>query len=67
MSFGRWRHQFQLMLAIKLLSEGAAVQSIALDLGYENSSTFVTMFRKALGKPPVRFLADRATKFRSNH
>ena len=59
MSFGRWRQQFQLMLALKRLSEGASVQVVAFEIGYESSSAFVTMFRKALGKPPLRFLADR--------
>lgn len=60
MSFGRWRQQFQIMLALKRLSEGDSVQTVAFDLGYESSSAFVTMFRKSLGKPPLKFLADRS-------
>jgi AraC-like DNA-binding protein len=32
---------------------------VALDLGYENASGFITMFRKAMGQPPARYLADR--------
>jgi AraC-like DNA-binding protein len=59
MSFGRWRQQLQIMLALKRLSEGDSVQVVAFDLGYESSSAFVTMFRKTLGKPPLKFLADR--------
>jgi AraC-like DNA-binding protein len=59
MSFGRWRQQFQIMLALDRLSEGDSIQSVAFALGYESSSAFVTMFRKTLGKPPLRFLADR--------
>jgi AraC-like DNA-binding protein len=59
MSFGRWRQQLQIMLALKRLSEGESVQAVAFDLGYESSSSFVTMFRKTLGKPPMKFLADR--------
>ncbi|MGV8657531.1 helix-turn-helix domain-containing protein, partial [Pseudomonas aeruginosa] len=35
------------------------VQTVALDLGYESASGFVTMFRKAVGKPPARYLAER--------
>ncbi|MGL6092123.1 MAG: helix-turn-helix domain-containing protein, partial [Pseudomonas paracarnis] len=38
-----------------------SVQSVALDLGYENASGFITMFRKAMGQPPARYLADRAS------
>jgi len=35
------------------------VKAVALELGYENTSGFVTMFRKAVGKPPARYLAQR--------
>jgi len=41
MSFGRWRRQFQIMLALKQLSEGDSVQTVAFALGYESSSAFV--------------------------
>jgi AraC-like DNA-binding protein len=60
MSFGRWRQQLHIMLALKRLSEGGSVQAVAFDLGYESSSAFVTMFRKTLGKPPRKFLAARS-------
>jgi len=59
MSFGRWRRQLHVILAIQRLSKGESVQTIALDLGYENASGFITMFRKAVGKPPARYIADR--------
>jgi AraC-like DNA-binding protein len=59
MSFGRWRQQLHILIALQRLDQGASVQSVALDLGYEGASAFVTMFRKALGKPPARYLADR--------
>ncbi|WP_437628187.1 AraC family transcriptional regulator [Sorangium sp. So ce1151] len=59
LSFGRWRQQLHIILAIQKLSRGAAVQSVALDLGYESASSFVTMFRKALGTSPARYMASR--------
>jgi AraC-like DNA-binding protein/quercetin dioxygenase-like cupin family protein len=59
MSFGRWRQQLHILIALQRLDQGASVQSVALDLGYEGASAFVTMFRKALGKPPARYLAER--------
>lgn len=59
MSFGRWRRQLHIILALQRLTAGDAVQTVALDLGYESASGFVTMFRKALGKPPARYLAER--------
>lgn len=59
MSFGRWRRQLHVILALQRLTKGHSVQTVALELGYENASGFVTMFRKAVGKPPARYLADR--------
>ena len=59
MSFGRWRQQLHLMLAVKWLSTGTSVQRVADDLGYESAGSFVTMFRKALGTSPARYIAAR--------
>jgi len=59
MSFGRWRRQLHVILALQRLTKGESVQTVALELGYENASGFVTMFRKALGKPPGRYLSER--------
>jgi AraC-like DNA-binding protein len=59
MSFGRWRQQLHILIALQRLAKGASVQTVAHDLGYEGASAFVTMFRKALGKPPARYLAER--------
>ncbi|MGR9424215.1 helix-turn-helix domain-containing protein [Rhizobium leguminosarum] len=49
MSFGRWRQQLHVGLALQRLAIGDAVNSIALDLGYESASTFITMFRRHTG------------------
>lgn len=59
MSFGRWRQQFHIILALQWLSQGASVQSVATDLGYESASSFVFMFRKALGSSPARYMAQK--------
>ncbi len=59
LSFGRWRQQLHVILAIQGMSRGASVQRVAGDLGYESASSFVTMFRKALGKSPARYMAER--------
>ena len=62
MSFGRWRHQLHVILALQRMARGDSVKTVALELGYENASSFVNMFRKTLGKPPIRYLAEhRAT------
>lgn len=35
MSFGHWRRQLHVMLALQRLTQGESVQTVALDLGYE--------------------------------
>lgn len=61
MSFGRWRRQLHVILALQRLTKGESVQTVALELGYENASGFVTMFRKAVGKSPARYISERMT------
>lgn len=57
LSFGRWRQQLHLIVALRQLSEGASVQHVAGNLGYESVTAFITMFRKALGKPPAQYFS----------
>lgn len=59
MSFGRWRQQLCVVLAVERLAGGASIQQVAADLGYESAPSFVTMFRKALGASPGRYMAER--------
>lgn len=56
MSFGRWRRQLHILLALQWMAKGATVQDVADGLGYENASNFVVMFRKVLGETPGRYL-----------
>ncbi|ABD87754.1 AraC family transcriptional regulator [Rhodopseudomonas palustris] len=57
MSFGRWRQQLTIMLALQRMAEGAPIQRLAVELGYESAASFVTMFRKTLGSSPGRYMA----------
>lgn len=59
MSFGRWRQQLGILLAVKWLAGGVSIQQVANDLGYESVPSFVTMFRKAMGTSPGRYMAQR--------
>ncbi|TPI17113.1 helix-turn-helix transcriptional regulator [Mesorhizobium sp. B4-1-3] len=60
LSFGRWRQQLNLIVALRELSAGASVQQVSGDLGYQSVTAFITMFKKALGKPPAKYLGDIA-------
>ncbi|WP_102959672.1 AraC family transcriptional regulator [Mangrovicella endophytica] len=59
MSFGRWRQQMGIVLAVKWMAGGMTIQQVAAGLGYESVPSFVTMFRKALGASPGRYMAER--------
>ena len=59
MSVGDWRRRLHVALSLRMLTAGRRVHQIAIDLGYESASSFVTMFRKATGKSPTQFLTDR--------
>jgi AraC-like DNA-binding protein len=56
LTFGRWRQQLHLIVAMRELASGSSVQQVSADLGYESVTAFITMFKKALGKPPAKYL-----------
>ncbi|WP_368541217.1 helix-turn-helix transcriptional regulator [Enterobacter soli] len=64
LSFRRWRHQLQLIVALQLLISGKSVQQVAQLLGYDSTTAFITMFRKGLGQTPARYVANLATTSR---
>lgn len=57
LTFGRWRQQLHLIVALRQLAGGATVQQTAGDLGYDSVTAFITMFKKALGQPPAQYFA----------
>lgn len=59
MTFGRWRQQLHIIMALGWLAAGQSVQNVSADLGYESVSAFITMFKKMLGQSPTKYLAQR--------
>lgn len=57
MSFFEWRGQWRLQVALEALAGGEAVTQVAYRVGYEDVSSFITMFRNALGVTPKKFFA----------
>jgi AraC-like DNA-binding protein len=51
-SFSAWRQRARLLRALELLAQGHAVTSVSLDLGYENVSAFIALFRRTYGVTP---------------
>jgi methylphosphotriester-DNA--protein-cysteine methyltransferase len=52
MSFGRWRQQARLFVALEMLAQGKSVTETAVAVGYDSVSAFIEMFRKMLGTTP---------------
>jgi len=66
LTFAQWRQQARLLRALELVADGLPVTTIALELGYDNVSAFIDMFRRVMGTTPGRYATaanpdDRAT------
>jgi AraC-like DNA-binding protein len=55
MSFTQWGQQVKILEGLKRLTREEPVTTVALDLGYDNPSAFIAMFRKALGRTPGQY------------
>jgi AraC-like DNA-binding protein len=58
LTFGRWRQQLHLIVALGKLAAGVSVQQVSETLGYESVTAFITMFKKAFGQPPAKYIAS---------
>jgi AraC-like DNA-binding protein len=56
LTFAQWRRQIRIQDAIIRLHRGQSVTSVAYDAGYENTSSFIEMFRRVTGRTPGQFL-----------
>ncbi len=57
MTFTQWKTRLLLIESIERLARGATVTEVALDLGYNSTSSFVFMFRSNLGVSPGSYRA----------
>ncbi|MBI2256033.1 MAG: helix-turn-helix transcriptional regulator [Proteobacteria bacterium] len=62
LTFHRWREQMRVLKSLTLLQGGRAVKNVALELGFANPSTFITMFRKTMGMTPGAYLKGAPPK-----
>lgn len=54
-TFGRWRQQARLLLALEALAQGLPVVRVAFEHGYDSQSAFTAAFRRQFGVPPTAF------------
>ena len=62
LSWGDWKRQMLVTMALQHMANGSSVQTVALDLGYDSASSFIAMFKRTLGKPPGQYLTERFAK-----
>ena len=55
MSFTEWRLRVRYLLSMELLRSGHSVKEVALTLGYNQASPFITMFKKYSGQTPEQY------------
>jgi AraC-like DNA-binding protein len=58
MTFRVWRQQIRLLSSLDRLAKGEAVTTVALDVGYNTPSGFITAFRQSFGKTPAAYFDD---------
>lgn len=58
LSFTQWRLQLRLLASLELLGRGKSVNTAALEVGYQDVSSFIAVFKTAFGVTPGRFLAS---------
>ena len=58
MSFRQFRQQIRILEALRRLGMNEPVTTVAIELGYDSPSAFISMFKKALGKTPGQYFAD---------
>ncbi|MBB5459883.1 AraC family transcriptional regulator [Paraburkholderia sp. Cpub6] len=54
-TFGQWRQQLRLLAALEHLGAGESVTQVALEVGYNDVSSFIAVFRDAFGDTPARY------------
>jgi AraC-like DNA-binding protein/quercetin dioxygenase-like cupin family protein len=57
LSFGQWRQQIRILEALRRLGMKEPVTTVSIELGYDSTSAFISMFKKALGKTPGQYFA----------
>jgi AraC-like DNA-binding protein len=58
LTFGQWRQQLRLLVALERLGAGDSVTEVALEVGYADVSSFIAVFKDALGETPARYFKD---------
>lgn len=56
LSFGQWLRRVRVLKAMELLDSGCSVSRAAWEVGYQQASAFIAMFRRETGMTPSAYL-----------
>lgn len=56
LTLGQWLQHVKVLRAIELLENGKSVKTTAFDVGYQQPSAFISMFKRITGVTPLEFL-----------
>lgn len=59
MSVGQWLQHLRVLNAIERLEQGETVKNVAYELGYQQPSAFIVMFKRITGQTPREYLAEQ--------
>jgi len=58
MSIGQWLQHLKVLKAVELLEAGETVKFSAYEVGYQQPSSFIVMFKKVTGQTPSAYLLE---------
>jgi len=54
-TFTEWRQRIRLLTSLEMLAVGKPVTQVSLELGYDNISAFIALFKRTFGVTPGRY------------
>ena len=58
MGFVEWRQRLRILYSLERIDRGDAINIIAIDMGYDSASAFITMFKKHMGLSPKMYFKN---------
>ncbi len=60
MGFIEWRQRLRILYSLERIEKGDKISNVALDLGYESDSAFITMFKKHMMVSPKQYFKSNS-------
>ena len=59
MSLNQWLQHLKVLKAIELLERGETVKYVSYEVGFQQPSAFIVMFKRVTGQTPIDYLTNR--------